>query len=273
MIEKPALLRLCVVTAASIEFKTVAKLLHGAKQSFSAGLPTRLGHFGCSEVTLLKSEIGAPGFVKKLQCHVAANRYDALLIIGLGGALDPSLKTGDVVIYDRCLDARLVERNLPAFFPNNRKISPPRDEFASIPCNATLGGQLLRAVQQSGLRSKRGAGALVERVITKAHQKELLSQQTQALAVDMETWLVLAALAPVTSLPCAAFRVVLDEARSDLPDFNTGLSAAGQMRCWPTLRALAARPRASGQFLFSLLPALRSLKQATQAVLTGLANR
>lgn len=265
--------QLCVVIAAPIEFKTVAKLLHDPQQTVLAGLTVTHGRFGPGEITLLQSQIGAPGFADRLQHLVAASRFQALLVMGLAGALEPTLRTGEVVIYDACLDARGAKKHLPDFFSPNREISPPRDDFASIACNATLGKQLFEAVRQCGLRSRYGTGALVEEVIIEARAKAALHQQTHATAVDMETWLVCQALAAVNDLPCAALRVVLDEANDDLPDFNAALSATGQMRLWPTLRVLVARPRASGRFLRSLRPALRSLERASQAVFTCLTSR
>jgi nucleoside phosphorylase len=274
MINDPVIPQLCVVTAAAIEFKTVAKLLRDTAPVASTGLPALRGRFGNIQVALLKSEIGAPGFAEQLQHHLAANRYEAVVVIGLAGALEPSLKTGDLVIYDCCLDARGVKANLPESSLNRNRENPrTRDEFASIPCDAKLGEQLFAAIRQAKLRCRQGAGVLVKRVVTEARQKAALYQRTQAAAVDMETWLVLAAVAQASPVPCAALRVVLDEAASDLPDFNAGLDAAGQLRLGPTLRALAAQPLASGRLLKSLRPALRSLERAAAVTLTCLSSR
>ena len=266
-------IQLCVVTAAPIEFKTAAKLLRDPKPTALRGMTVTRGRFAQSEVTLLQSQIGAPGFSEQLQQLIATSHFEALLVVGLAGALDPALRTGDVVIYDSCLDARAAEKQFPDFVSANRENSRPRDEFASIACDARFGKQLFEAVQQRGLRSQYGAGALVERIIIKARHKAALFQQTQAAVVDMETWLIFKALADATALPFAALRVVLDEARHDLPDFNAALSATGHMRFWPTLRALAARPRASNRFLLSLRPALQSLERTMQATFTCLTSR
>ena len=174
--------RLCVVTAAAIEFNAVAKLLQDTKRFVTAGLPICQGRYGRGQITLLQSAIGAPGFAGQLQEHLTTNHYDALLVIGLAGALAPELKTGEVVVYDHCLDARAVESELLKTFFSNRENSFLRDEFASIPCDATLGEQLVATIRQSGLHGERGAGALVERVITEARAKAALYQQTQAAA-------------------------------------------------------------------------------------------
>jgi len=69
-------------------------------------------------------------------------------------------------------------------------------------------------------------------------------------------------------LPCAALRIVLDEAASDLPDFNAALGKDGRMQLRPLLQAMRARPRATLRFLRSLRPALRALRQATAGALS-----
>lgn len=254
--------RFCIVTAADIEYKTVAKLLSDSRPSQAHELSLLRGTFGTAEVTLLRTEIGAPGFANRLRALLSTERYDAALIIGLAGALAPTLKTGDVVIYDHCLDGRA----------SNRKNSLRRDDFASITCDLKLANQFFEALAQSGLRCFRGTGILVERVIIEAAQKQALHEHSRAAAVDMESWLVLE-VTQSCNLPSAVLRVVMDEAAHDLPDFNAGLSNDGQIRYGATLQALAWRPLATIRFLLSLRPALRSLRQTAHGGLSMLANR
>ena len=226
-----------------------ADLLTNGALTDEAGLKVLRGQAGARPVAVLKTEIGAAGFADKLRAHLTSNQYAALVVIGLAGALDPQLRTGDVVIYDRCLS----ETN-----------------ETCLCCAALLSEQLLETLRAQGLNCRRGTGLLMERVIIEAQHKLALHQRTQAVAVDMESYLVLAA---ADSIPCAVVRVVMDEAASDLPDFNAGLDATGQVRLAPTLWALAARPRATLQFLRSLRPALHSLERAAHAVLHATASR
>ncbi len=253
---------LCVITAADIEFNTVAKVLAAGKPTDENGLKVLRGRYRSQQMTLLKTEIGAAGFADKLQAHLAQNRYAALIVIGLAGALDPALRTGDVVLYDRCLDGRKLEATLLG----------GKLESRSIHCDDVLGQKLFEGLSKQGLRCQRGAGLLVERVVIEAQQKLTRYEQTKAAAVDMETYLVLATAAEC-QLPCAAVRVVLDEAASDLPDFNAGLDAAGRVQLWPTLLALARRPRAALRFLRALRPALRNLTRAAEAVFKAFNSR
>lgn len=256
--------RVCVITAADIEFKNVVKLLTGALTQLELRLKVCRGRFNGLAVTVLQTEIGAAQFAERLRDHLSIFDYDALLVIGLAGALDPALHTGEVVIYDRCLDGRGVEARLQNL---SRENSPPRDEIASISCNPNLADELFEVLTKQGLSCVRGAGALVKRIIIDAQTKLALGRQLQAAAVDMESYLVLAAAADCR-LPCAALRIVLDEAASDLPDFNAALSKDGRMQFRPLLQAMRVRPRATLRFLRSLRPALRALRQATAGALS-----
>jgi nucleoside phosphorylase len=250
---------LCVVTAADIEFKTVARLLSAGTPSIENGLQMLRGWYGKREVTLLKTEIGANGFAEKLRAHLAHHQYVALIVIGLAGALDPALRTGDVVVYDRCL-------------PGGSESQKENEKSAQFFCNAELTQVLFEELGRQRLRCLRHIGLSVAHVVIDARQKFTLYAQTKAGAVDMESYLVLAAVAEL-QLPCAVVRVVMDEAASDLPDFNAGLDAAGRIQLWPTLQALVARPRATLTFLLTLQPALCKLDQVARAVLTGLNSR
>jgi nucleoside phosphorylase len=219
-------------------------------------------------VTVLQTEIGAPKFAERLRDHLSIFDYDALLIIGLAGALDPALRTSEVVIYDRCLNGRGAEGRLQS---GGKENSSACDEIVSISCDARLAQQLFEALNGQGLRCVRGAGALVKQVIIDARTKLELGRQLQAAAADMESYLVLAVVAE-SELPCAVLRIVLDEAASDLPDFNAALGKDGRMELRPLLRAMRARPLATLRFLRSLRPALRALRQASAGALKLFAN-
>lgn len=257
--------RLCVVTAADIEFKTVAKLLRTPVYHATTGLPVLHGSCVQWDVDVLKSNIGAPDFSEQLQAHLLTERYTALLVIGLAGGLNPGLKTGDVVVYESCLDG-----STPT--ASSREKSSSNDDLASISGDVKLTSQLFEVLHSHGLNCLRGIGLLAGRVIIEAQLKTALYQWTGATVVDMETYLVWSAAA-ASRTPCAALRIVLDEAASNLPDFNNGLDASGQIHVWRTLRALAASPRATWSFMRSLLPALSALERSTQIVFNHLASR
>jgi nucleoside phosphorylase len=199
---------------------------------------------------VLQSEMGAPNFSERLRRHLAIFDYDGVIVIGLAGALAPSLKTGDLVVYQACVK------------------TDGRDEFANFPCDAALVEWMESALQMQRLPFQRGTGAWVNQVLTRATDKAALHYATQACSVDMESGLVLEALRE-SSVPVAAVRVVLDEAAQDLPAFNEGMRTDGTYDARNMLRVLAARPAMSLQFLWNLRRATRSLRTVTRALLNA----
>src|SRR5262249_28366943 len=96
---------LCVGVAVDVEFKIAASLLSG-KSFSSQGMKICRGLFGGRRITILQSGMGAVGFAERLAKHLTNNRYDALIIAGLAGGLDPRLRVGGAVLYNFCFDAR-----------------------------------------------------------------------------------------------------------------------------------------------------------------------
>jgi nucleoside phosphorylase len=254
--------RVCVVTAADVEFKAVAALLEGKSFSSADEIKTCRGQAGRLRVTLLETLIGAPDFERKLAAHLAANAYDGLLVIGLAGALDARLGTGDVVLYDECF--KLDAADFPAP-PAARQKPNLRETAVPVRCDARLTGTL-RAVLSASGRCELGAGVTAPVMVTRAAAKLALGAEWRAAAVDMESYGVLAT-ALSYGIPAAVVRVVLDEAGQDTPDFNRALAPGGRMNVGATLRAMAARPAAAARFLRSLRPALAALARASAVAL------
>ncbi len=295
--------RLCVVTAAEIEFRAVARLLlrkslgthpscalvsveqavtrdqarsqralpefhpfwarRQRPESLSEeGIKLCRGQWDGCQVTVLKAGIGTPDFSRRLAVHLAVTHYDALLVVGLAGGLDPKLKAGDAVIYDYCFKAQDEELGT-----NSREKPTAREENVSIACDASLAERIAGALSEGGLPCVRGAGVTTGRAITGAESKLELGQRYSAMAVDMETYQVLAICAQF-GLPAAALRIVADEAESELPDFNRGLKADGGINHWRILFVLLARPVVSARFFRDLKRAMRALERATDSALS-----
>jgi nucleoside phosphorylase len=240
---------LCVVTAVDIEFKTAVRLL--IEKSFSERSRMKIcrGRFGDRRIAVLQSEMGAAGFAEFLEGHLATNRYDALIVAGLAGGLDPKLRAGDAVVYDLCYDART-----------------DGAEVASIAGDDGLSRFLFEALKASGCSCVRGSGITVSKIITEAEDKLALGARCNAAAVDMETYQVFGVCRRF-NLPAAALRVISDRASHDLPDFNRAYEADGRMNLWRTAGVMTARPAAAVRFLLSVRPALRSLGENLKTAL------
>lgn len=246
---------LCVVTAVDVEFNTATSLLPSKALSTESPVKICRGNLGQRRITVLQCGMGAPGFSDWLATHLKNNRYDALLIAGLGGGLKSHLKSGDAVIYDICHDGRGFKEK-----PSGC------DEKASLRCHDHLSELLRSSLAFSGRGCTLDSGVTMSRIITEAEEKILLGESYRAAAVDMESYDVLG-VCEVFNLPAAVLRIISDEAGSDLPDFNFAATTNGRLSIWRTAVAMAMRPAASLRFLRSIGPVLKSLEASLKVVL------
>jgi hopanoid-associated phosphorylase len=145
----------------------------------------------------------------------AAPGATGVLSIGLGGALDPQLAVGDVVIASEVIgDGRW-----------------PTDEAWS--------DRLATALPEA----RRAVAYGSDKMILKAADKAILHAETGAALADMESH-VAARFAAGRGLPLTVVRVVSDAAFTDLPRAVTcGLTPDGGMNLMGVLAALAADPK------------------------------
>ncbi|NOT62243.1 MAG: hypothetical protein HOP19_18690 [Acidobacteria bacterium] len=248
--------RLCLVTAAEIEFNHIVKALR-PEALIGRELDTRLcranlsGKYGKRQIVVLQSEMGAPDFAHRLQRHLAIFPYDGLIVIGLAGALAPDLKAGDLVLYEHCLFANVASSN---------------GKYPMRACDAAFAGWIESALAAQNLKTHRICGLAVNEVITRASDKAALYVSTQAAAVDMESGIVAEALKDYP-MPFVSLRVIVDEAALNLPDFNHGLRADGRYDARKMLRVMVARPADCLKFLWRLRKATKQLRAVTKALL------
>jgi nucleoside phosphorylase len=253
---------LCVVTAVDVEFKIAAGLLSEKSFSEESHMKICRGLFGGRRVTILQSGMGATGFAEGLVEHRMNNRYDALIIAGLAGGLDPRLRVGDAVIYNLCYDARGVDFSCR----ENPDSEEARKDTTAAMGDELLSGFLSGALTRAGLTFIEAPGITVSRIVTDAKEKLALGAHYGASAVDMETYQALSACERL-GLPAAALRVISDEAGRDIPDFNQIYNANGRINGWRMASAMMARPSAALRLLKTIRPALQSFKVNLQAAM------
>ncbi len=165
----------------------------------------------------------------------AAEGATAVISLGIGGALSPSLQPGDWVVAT--------------------KVVADAGEWATEP---KWTAALRRALPAPSSGVILGSGAM----LLKAADKHAAARRTGALAVDMESH-VAARVAQQLGLPFAAARVVSDSADQDLPRaVSVGMRPDGAMALGPVLLALLANPLQ----LPALLRAGRDAGRAFQAL-------
>lgn len=143
-----------------------------------------------------------------------------VISFGVAGGLDPSLKSGDVVVATEVMagDARWL---------------------AGLSLNETL----LSSLALGRRRIVRGGLAGVEEVVMARARKAALRSVTGAAAVDMESHIA-AAYAAEAGLPFAALRVISDPADRSLPALaKTAIKPNGDVDLRKILRGVVRNPR------------------------------
>ncbi|HEY4030035.1 MAG TPA: hypothetical protein VGM25_06800 [Caulobacteraceae bacterium] len=152
----------------------------------------------------------------KARLEAALDGAEAILSIGLGGALDSSLEVGDVVVGSEVLQ--------------------PRGRWET---DAVWRDFLLKRLPGARCGPIYGSAEMV----LSALDKDKLRRHGGALLVDMESH-VAAQVAAARRLPLGVVRVVSDKAGTSLPDaVRMGISEDGGMNLLGVLGALARDPR------------------------------
>ena len=142
-----------------------------------------------------------------------------VISFGVAGGLDPSLKSGDVVVATEVLagDTRWL-------------------------AGLALNEELIAGVALGRRRVVRGGLAGVERVVAARACKAALRSETGAAAVDMESHIA-AAYAAESGLPFAALRVISDPASRALPALAmAAIKPNGDIDLRKVLRGVARNP-------------------------------
>ena len=146
-------------------------------------------------------------------------RIRGVISFGVAGGLDPSLKSGDVVVATEVLAGD-----------------------ACWLAGLALNEQVIAGVGLEGRRVVRGRLAGAEEVVAARHVKAALHSETGAAAVDMESHIA-AAYAAESGLPFAALRVIADPASRALPALAvSAIKPNGDIDLRKILRGIARNP-------------------------------
>jgi adenosylhomocysteine nucleosidase len=172
-----------------------------------------------------------------------------VISFGVAGGLDPTLKSGDVVVATEVLagDTRWL-------------------------AGLALNEELIASVALGRRRVVMGGLAGVERVVVARAGKAALRSETGAAAVDMESHIA-ADYAAKAGLPFAALRVIADPATRALPELAmTAIKPNGDIDLRKVLRGVARNPTTLRALVSSGIDfnrALRSLRGCRGFLLGG----
>lgn len=175
--------------------------------------------------------------------------FRGVISFGVAGGLDPSLKSGDVVVATEVLagDTRFLAAS-------------------------ALNEQMIASAALNGRRIVKGGLAGVEQVVAAKACKAALRSVTGAAAVDMESHIA-AAYAARAAIPFAAIRVISDPAHRALPELaKTAVKPNGDIDLRKVLREVARNPRTLRALVSTGIDfnrALRSLRGCRGLLLGG----
>ena len=173
--------------------------------------PNRLAGYEIAEIGLGRSA------AINLREILQTRRPQILLSIGFGGALNETLRTGDVVV------------NVEAMIQMPRRC---------ITMNSKLTHHAVRALRAAGVPVSKGRTLTVSEPLMSSEAKQRHGALTGASVVEMETFWI-AQEADRSELPLISVRSVIDEMHHNLPELVAHITADGGQREWyHTLRAI-----------------------------------
>lgn len=190
-----------------------------------------------------------PRQLRALLTVVDPTTIRGVISFGVAGGLDPSLRSGDVVLATEVVagDARWL-------------------------AGLSLNEDVIANVALRSRRIVRGGLAGVEEVVAAQARKAALWLQTGASAVDMESHIA-AAYAADVRLPFAALRVISDSAHCSLPVLaRSAIRPDGRLDLVKIFGSLARNPRALSALVSTGIDfsrALRSLRGCRGFLLSG----
>jgi hopanoid-associated phosphorylase len=181
--------------------------------------------------------------------------FRGVVSFGVAGGLDPSLKTGDVVVATEVMSGDT--RFLADMALNEEMITS---------------AALKRSLMMRRRRVVRGGLAGVERVVAASSCKAALHSETGAAAVDMESHIA-AAYAAQAGIPFAALRVISDPAHRALPELaQNAIKPNGDICVRTIVRGVVRNPKNLSALVSTGIDfnrALRSLRGCRGFLVSG----
>jgi adenosylhomocysteine nucleosidase len=178
------------------------------------------GDLGERRIALIVGGTGAASARKATDRLLVGHRPTWLISAGFGGALDPTLARGDVVVIRDLIDGTA---------SGAKRLSI---DFGGLDDSSSPAGK----------RILRGSLVTVAGIVRTANEKRALRERTGADLVDMESYAV-ASLCVERNQRFLGVRVISDEAAQELPpEVLTILGPTGGFRFGATLGSLWKRP-------------------------------
>lgn len=221
---------LLIAAALAEELETALNLCGGRHRIRCAGVSLWTGTRAGETIHLLKTGTGPVRSAEALQRALDALDVTRVLAVGYGGALDPALKYGDLVVVDRAHSVSAESWGSPL-------------EKIRLGASWTLADAegLTEKALAAGLPARCGSALTVPSILGDPMHKEFMFRRFQTAVVDMETAAV-AGVAAASGVPLSCVRAITDEANDDFLAPFSYQPGAGLVR-------RAARTMAAGNWI------------------------
>ncbi|MGK7934055.1 MAG: purine phosphorylase [Microcystaceae cyanobacterium] len=169
-----------------------------------------------------------------------------VLLMGLSGGLWKDYAVGEGILYQGC------------GYVNSE------GEWSYLRCDFNLNKALTSVL---GNRIKLGKGMSSDRIITDKIEKQRLGKSYDVVAIDMESFAVLAFFQE-RGIPVAILRVISDDVTQTLPDLSAVFDSEGNLKSFVLAKKMVQQPWGAIQLIRSSLIALKRLKQFS-AIING----
>ena len=226
-----------IIGAMDREINLLLKRMENAEESRVGYTVFHAGTLSGVPVCLARCGIGKVHAALCAQGMLLRYPVEAMLNIGVAGALREGLAVGDVVIASSCVQHDI--DTTPIGDPPGL-ISGP--DIVHVPCDGELVSLLEQAAAQCGFKALRAAIATGDQFIAEIGKKDALSRAFGAAACDMEGGAI-AQVAFEAGVPYAAYRAISDTLTGNGKEYEENVHTA----CAASAKLLT--------LLLSLLPA------------------
>ena len=195
-----------VIGALSEEVSGLIKMLEGCQSEFIGGIELHVGELFGKRVAVAKCGVGKVFAAMCAQAMIV--KYSPALIIntGVGGAIDKSLSTTDIVIAEK-----LCQHDM-----DTSPLGDPKGLISGInviymDCDKRATGILMSAADKLSYKAMCGTVASGDRFIATKEDKCFISDTFGAVACEMEG-AAIAQVAFVNSTPFVVIRAISDSA-------------------------------------------------------------
>lgn len=200
------------------------------------------------QIDLVQTGMGPENAAHRSRTILKHHPARTVLMCGIAGALSSECQVGDAVLYTHC-----------------RASAQPDIQ---IKTTSSITESIVSSLETGLIRTFQGAGVTLPRVVCRASEKVQIGSEYRALAIDMESFFVVEN-ALRANRQVAVLRIISDDTRHDLPDFNQAINNQGHINHLKMALVLSRTPLRTLAFARSLHVSMTQLGKAFQLALSA----